>query len=191
MSGVINKERDNGMDDNQQLLNCLKGDVEEFGVIVEKYKGKAMAMAVNILGSREDAEDVCQEAFIRAFQNLNSFNFQNNFRDWFYTIVYNRCIDFIRKRRRYYTFINRKKSEFQQEIKKRPNIPQPNSTLPENLLQRLSPKERTAIFLWANESYTGDEIADILKCSAATARVHLYKARKKIKSLLEEKDVLV
>jgi DNA-directed RNA polymerase specialized sigma24 family protein len=49
----------------------------------------------------------------------------------------------------------------------------------------LNPKERIALFLWANDGCTSEEIGEVLKCSPSTARVHLFKARKKIKSLLE------
>ncbi len=63
----------------------------------------------------------------------------------------------------------------------------PENTLPlsDSLLQKLSPKERTAVYLWAYEGYTSDEMGAVLKCSSSTARVHIFKARKKIKNILE------
>ncbi len=57
--------------------------------------------------------------------------------------------------------------------------------LPSALLRGLSPRERTALCLWANEGYTARDISEVLACSASTARVHLYNARRKIKHLLE------
>jgi RNA polymerase sigma-70 factor (ECF subfamily) len=53
----------------------------------------------------------------------------------------------------------------------------------------LNPKERISVCLWANEGYTSDEIASVLRCAPSTARVHLFKARRKIKTLLEEGNV--
>jgi RNA polymerase sigma-70 factor (ECF subfamily) len=53
----------------------------------------------------------------------------------------------------------------------------------------LNPKERISVCLWANEGYTSGEIASVLRCSPSTARVHLFKARRKIKTLLEEENV--
>lgn len=58
------------MNDNQLVKECLRGDMERFRKIVEKYRGKAMAMAVNILGNREDAEDPCQETFLQTYRHL-------------------------------------------------------------------------------------------------------------------------
>ena len=77
------------MDDNLLGRGCLQGKREEFKKIVEGYGGKIVALALNMLGNREDAEDACQEAFIRAFRNLEKFDSQRSFRNWLYTIVYN------------------------------------------------------------------------------------------------------
>lgn len=63
--------------------------------------------------------------------------------------------------------------------------PENMGPLSEDLLQKLSHKERTALYLWAYEGYTSDELSDVLKCSSSTARVHIFKARKKIKKILE------
>jgi DNA-directed RNA polymerase specialized sigma24 family protein len=64
--------------------------------------------------------------------------------------------------------------------------PARDRVLSEEMLGRLSPKERTALCLWANEGFTAAEIADVLGCSASTSRVTLFNARKKIKLLLEK-----
>lgn len=163
--------------------------MEEYQKIVEKYQAKAMAMAINILNNREDAEDVCQEAFIRVYQNLDKFDFQRNFKDWFYAILYNQCIDFIRKKRRFYRLFEKKKEEVAHLHAASSNSnPSGKELLPKSLLQKLSPKERTAVFLWAAESSSSKEIASVLGCTASTARVHLFRARKKIKKILEKEN---
>ena len=99
------------MDDKQLLLSCLKGNVEDFKKVMDKYKGKALALAWNYMGNREDAEDACQDAFLKAYLSLNTFDFSKSFRDWFYTILCNRCKDQLRKRRRFQKFVMRKKGE--------------------------------------------------------------------------------
>lgn len=91
----------------------------------------------------------------------------------------------IRKRRRFAEFSER--ARFEPEVLARdpgpdPADPQP---LPSRFLKGLSPKERTALCLWANEGYTARDISAVLGCSASTARVTLFNARRKIKSLLE------
>ena len=176
------------MNDNQLVRECLRGDVEEFKKIVEKYRGKAMAMALNILGNREDAEDACQETFLQTYRHLDRFDIEKSFSNWLLSILYKRCLDQLRKRRRFFVFYKKAKHEAEGKIRSQtlnPTIQNPH--IP-SFLERLSPKERSSIYLWANEGFTSKEIAEVLKCSPNTARIHLHKARKKIKSLLEKKN---
>lgn len=181
-------KKSNRMNDNQLVQRCVQGEVEEYREIVDKYKGKIMAMALSILGNREDAEDACQEAFIQAYLNLDKFNIQKSFPNWLYTILYNRCLDQLRKRRRFFKLFKKMKNDpvlfANAQTSNQPAL-QP---LPQNILKELSPKERTVLFLWAEEGYTSEEIAGILRCSSSTARVHLFKARKKIKLKLEKEN---
>lgn len=178
------------MNDNQSLRECLRGDREQFKLIVEKYRGKAMALALNTLGNRQDAEDVCQEAFFQAYSHLNTFDFRKNFSNWLFSILYKRCLDRLRKRRRFFIFFKKAKVEETEKLfDSHPLSFSKQNPLPHRLLERLSPKERISLCLWAIEGYTGREIAEVLRCSPSTARIHLYKARKKIKSLLEKEHV--
>jgi RNA polymerase sigma-70 factor (ECF subfamily) len=174
------------MTDNQLLRSCLEGDVDKFRQIVDKYRGKVTGLAINILGNREDAEDACQETFINVFQNLDKFDFERSFKDWLFTILYNRCIDRVRKRNRFYNFYNKRKMEYHDNNNSYSTFnPENTQPISENLLKKLSPKERTAVYLWAYEGYTSEELGDVLKCSSSTARVHIFKARKKLKKILE------
>lgn len=174
------------MTDNELLKSCLEGDMEKFKLIVEKYRGKATGLAINILGNREDAEDACQETFINVFQNLAKFDFERSFKDWLFTILYNRCIDRVRKKIRFYNFFNSKKIDYHKNHSAFRNMnPEAVEPISEEALQKLSHKERTALYLWAYEGYTSDELSEVLKCSSSTARVHIFKARKKLKKILE------
>jgi RNA polymerase sigma-70 factor (ECF subfamily) len=181
--------KDNQMDDNQLLRSCLEGNVEDFKQVIDKYKGKALALAWNYMGNREDAEDACQDAFLKAFLNLNSFDFSKSFKDWFYTILCNRCKDQLRRRRRFQTFVISKKDGAVDRVKSATGGSTSSSKIPEGILEKLRPKERISLYLWAYDGYTSGEIASLLKCSPSTARVHLFKARKKLRALLEGNHV--
>ncbi len=173
------------MEEKEILENCLGGDRESFRKIVEMYQAQAMAAAMNILGNREDAEDACQDAFIQAFQSLGRFDRNRNFKTWFLTILYRRCLDGARKKKRFWRFFSR----FQKEAPFSSSFYSPGlskGSLLKNTLRRLSPRERAAISLWANEGLTAEEISAILGCRPSTARVYLFNARKKIKALLEK-----
>lgn len=174
------------MEEREILENCLRGDGESFRGIMEMYQAKAMAAAMNILGHREDAEDACQDAFLQAFRSLGRFDLSRNFKTWFLTILYRRCLDQAKKKNRFRRFLSRFKKEasFCSSLWNSPSSA--GTTISANILRRLSPKERGAISLWANEGLTADEISAILGCRPSTARVYLFNARKKIKALLEK-----
>lgn len=177
------------MEDNRLLLSSLKGEMEDFRKLMDKYRGKSLALAWNILGNREDAEDACQDAFVQVYLNLDKFDFTKNFKDWFFTILSNKCLDQLRKRARFMKFFKKQKIEFKERVSQPSTNPDSSPLSSSKLLQKLNPKERISVCLWANEGYTSDEIASVLRCSPSTARVHLFKARRKIKTLLEEGNV--
>ncbi len=176
------------MEDNQLVRDCLHGETEEFKKIVEKYRGKTMALAFNILGNREDAEDVCQETFLQTYRHLDRFDTQKSFSNWLLSILYKRCLDQLRKRRRFLAFFTRAKGEAEECFRSPSLRPSTQNPHLHSLMERLSPKERITLYLWAGEGYTSREIAEVLRCSPNTARIHLHKARKKIRSLLEKEN---
>ena len=177
------------MDEQELIAGCLRGRMEDFRMIVERYSGPAMALAMNVLGNRADAEDACQDLFIQVFRHLGSYDKGRSFKNWVYTILYRRCLDQLRKRRRSAELVQRMGRETVLVTPANPGHSQPARRLPSDLLDKLKAKERTALSLWANEGYTAAELGEVLRCSASTARVHLFQARKKIKKLLEQGDV--
>lgn len=177
------------MDEKQLILSCLEGEVEAFREMVDIYKTKAMALALNMLGNREDAEDACQETFVRVYSNLDKFDLQSPFKNWFYTILSNRCLDLLRKRRRFFSFLKKMKEEYTDNTSTQSSSSSRNQPLAPKILEDLSPKERVALCLWASEGYSDTEIGKVMKCTPNTARVFLYKARKKIKSKMEKENV--
>ncbi len=175
------------IDEAAVISACLRGAGEEFKAVVDRYKGPLMAAAVNILGNREDAEDVCQDTFIRAYRNLAVYDPERSFRNWIYSILYHGCLDLLKKRRRFRAAEARLKAEIPVPAKGRAAADPPSPPgIGEKILARLSPKERAAVVLWAGEGFTSAEIAGVLGCSASTARVTLFNARKKLKSYLEK-----
>lgn len=177
------------MDEQELIAGCLRGRMEDFRMIIERYTAPAMALAMNILGNRDDAEDACQELFIQVYRNLNRYDKERSFKNWVYTILYRRCFDHLKKRRRSAELVKKMGRETVLVTQANPGHSRPARSLPSTILEGLKAKERTALCLWANEGYTAREIGEVLRCSASTARVHLFQARKKIKKLLEQGDV--
>ena len=176
------------MEDNELAAACLQGDKEAFRKIMETHSGPALALAINVLGNRQDAEDACQEAFVQAFRHLGRFDGRAHFRTWLLTIVYRRCLDMLKRKRRFRVAVE--KAGHDAIPGGRGDAGSADASgdgppLPERWLKGLTPRERTALCLWADEGLNAAEIAGVLGCAASTSRVTLFNARKKIKSLME------
>lgn len=175
------------MNDSDLVKNCLQGNVESYRELMNRYQSYAMAVALNILMNYEDAQDVCQEAFLKAFQNLAKFDLQKSFKNWLYALLYHRCLDYLRRRKSFFQMLSRLRIEKQADDALRSGVPVSSYSEEFRLLNHLGPKERISLYLWSQEGYSGSEIASVLECSVKTAHVHLYKARTKLKALLRER----
>jgi RNA polymerase sigma-70 factor (ECF subfamily) len=177
------------MDDNELVTACLRGEKEAFRRIMEAHSGPALALALNILANRQDAEDACQEAFVKAYRNLARFDGRANFRTWLLTIVYRRCLDMLKRKRRFRAAVEKAGHDARPGRGREAGSTSAGGDgqrLPVRWLGGLTPRERTALCLWADEDLTAVEIAEVLGCAASTARVTLFNARRKLKSSLEK-----
>jgi len=173
------------VDEREIIEGCLGGNPASNRAMVETYGTLVLSVALNVIGNRQDAEDVCQETFLQVFRRLDRYDRERSFKTWLLTIAYRRSLDMLRKKRRFAEFSAR--ARFEPAVLGRPGDVDPAdpAPLPSKLLETLSPRERTALCLWANEGCTAKDISEVLACSASTARVYLFNARRKIKALLE------
>jgi len=86
-------------DEKALIRAAQEGDQDAFGQLVRAYDQSVLRLAMNLLRSPEDAQDVYQEAFLRVYRNLNHFRFDCSFHTWLYRIVTNLCLDQMRKRK--------------------------------------------------------------------------------------------
>ncbi len=186
---VVGKD-DDPMEDRDWVRDCLEGKVEVYRDIMKKYGAQAMALSMNILMNVQDAEDACQEAFLHAFRSLDRFDRTRSFKNWFFAILSNICLDMLRRRKRRKALIEKA----QQEGAAAAAVPNPGlsrSRLPDldlSILARLSPQERLCLHLWANEECSTLEMAAVLGCSRSTAGVALHRARKKLRAVFSEES---
>lgn len=185
-SCIISEEGSSGrMDESAVIKRCLGGDSACFRQIMDGHTPHLMAAAMTILGNRQDAEDICQETFLQAFHHLSDLNGGGNLRGWLYTILYRRCLNAVKRRKKFTGILGRLRAEHTPWILSEDSQPGGSGSLPTGLYATLSPKERTVLSLWINEDYSAVEIAAILGCPSGTARYYLFTVRKKIKILLE------
>jgi RNA polymerase sigma-70 factor (ECF subfamily) len=172
------------MDEREMVRSALHGQGEVFRQLMTEYAPAALALAINVLGNRQDAEDACQDAFLQVYRHLHRYDPSLSFKNWLYTILYRRCLDLLRGRRRSWRMIRKMRTQPNAGTEPAPSPSLSGSKLNPEWLGRLSSRERAALALWAVDGFSAQEIGRTLGCSSNTARVYLFQARKKIKSLL-------
>jgi len=189
------KERDEpGIRDDELIRRTLGGDEDAFRELVERYKGRAFAVAAGIVGDRDDALDVVQESFVKAYYKLKDFRFGSNFYTWFYRLLVNQAIDRWRKETRSGE-VSLDESWLSEEVA--PPDAFRDSATPEELLENrqlgdalqkaiaaLPEHHRAVILLREVEGMAYEEIAKTLGCSQGTVMSRLHYAREKLKSAL-------
>ncbi|KPK41426.1 MAG: hypothetical protein AMJ78_05575 [Omnitrophica WOR_2 bacterium SM23_29] len=180
----------------QLIEKVKKGERFAFDFLVDKYKEKAFALAFNMVGNYEDAKDVLQDAFVRAYVNVKDFRTDSSFYTWFYRILVNLCRDFLRRKsaaKRIRPSPLKLKYEEEETIDVVDNRPNPfEVTLSKEVKEMideavnlLPEKQRMVFTLKHIQGLKLNEIAVILNCRESTVKVHLYRAMRNLqKSLL-------
>lgn len=169
-----------------ELLQRLKqGSRPAFDELVKIHRGKGFAIAFNMTGNPEDAKDALQEAFIKVYLNIKNFKGNSRFSTWFYRIVVNTCLDFLRKRK------SRQKILSQPLIDEEGNPKETKDmhynpegvVLNRELAARLDiciaelPEKQRMCFILKHESQMSNlQIAQTLQCNITTVKVHLFRA---------------
>src|SRR3990170_6315413 len=174
----------------------LAGDEGAFRDLMERYKRRAFGVALGIVGDADDAQDVVQDAFVKAYYKLRDFRFGSNFYTWFYRLLVNRAIDRWRKTSRTPTvsfddaWVSGETSEpATMVVPKTPEELAGNRELAAGIsraIAGLPEYHRTVILLREVEGLAYEEIARILDCSVGTVMSRLHYARAKLKESLKE-----
>jgi len=173
------------------------GDATAFDQLVERYQTRTFRLAASILANEADGHDVSQEAFIRLYENARRFDGRSRFSTWFHRIVVNLCIDNQRRNRWWRKAVPLLgKSEEADEAPIDPPSEEPGPELQairkqaagklHDALKELSPSQRAAVMLSVQEDFSSREIAAVLKCSEATARVHLHRGVTRLMKTMKE-----
>src|SRR3954454_14919029 len=178
----------------KRIKQVIKGDQNAFGEIVEIYKDKVFQLAFRMLGNRHEAEDIAQEAFIRAYINIESFNINLKFSTWLYRIATNLCIDRMRKKKPdYFLDAEVAGTEGLTMYSQIPsNTPLPESEVESLELQdtvqkeilKLPDKYRTAIVLKYIEELSLNEISEILDLPLGTVKTRIHRGREALRQQL-------
>jgi len=183
--------------ENVLIEHVRQGDRASFDRLVALHRQQGLNVAYNLAGNLEDAKDVLQEAFFRAYLNIPSFHGDAKFSTWFYRIVVNCALNFLKRRKRsYYVFTNFPSEDggAAKEIEIADDRYNPRKEAAANELSRnldeciagLSAKQRVSFILKHKNGLSIEEISQILKCSPSTVKVHLFRAVGNLRTCLSK-----
>jgi RNA polymerase sigma factor (sigma-70 family) len=174
------------------IEQILAGNSNSFSYIVDRHKNKAYNLAFRISGNHEEAEELAQDSFVKAYRSLRGFKMKSSFATWLFRIVYNTAISHVRiKKKRILSledfpadatdFIGSNTSEEEAEREYR-------SSLVNFALQKITEEERGLISLCYYEEMSIDEISDITGISKSNIKVKLFRARQKMQEIIENAE---
>ena len=170
------------------------GDSDAFRLLVEQHSRAVFRLAFRMTGNEQDAEDVVQETFLRAYRQLDKYEARSSFSTWLYRIASNYSLDLIRMRKRHEEKRERGKAEERDILQTLPvNAPGPDRILYSNQVQErvnealneLSAQERTAFVLRHFEGMSIDEIGEALGTGTNATKHSIFRAVQKLRRSLE------
>jgi RNA polymerase sigma-70 factor (ECF subfamily) len=177
------------MTDEEIISHVLRGDTGLFAELVRRHQDSVYGMALRFTGTPSDVEDVSQEAFLKVFRSLRGYRGEARVSTWLFRIVYNLCIDWLRKK-------GRSGSRAVPSVEER-DIPDNRSSVEGDVLSRedkervrgaldgLEERYRSVIMLLYYQDLSYGEISEVLNISVKTVETRLYRARRMLRERLE------
>ena len=176
-------------DDAALVRRVCAGETDAYAQLVERYQERAVRLAFGLVHHWEDARDISQDAFVKAYQRLDAFREEAAFSTWFYRIVVNACRDFQRRRRvRAWVSLDATSEEADGEDRSLFEPPS-HDALPDaqaadrelgaaltRAIDQLPDRQRTAFILKHLEGLSIEETAGVLQCASGTVKAHLFHA---------------
>ena len=183
--------------DEELVARATAGDLESFNQLVSRWERPIYALAYRTLGREEEARDVVQDAFLRAFRGLKGFKGEAKFSSWLYRITLNLCRDWIRRERRAPLV---QVPEGDDSMSLAEQMPSQDESVEDLVARRemsqavslamaeLPEEQRTAIMLKEYQGLTFQEIAEMLDCPLSTVKTRLYQGLSVLRRRLERRQ---
>ena len=166
-------------EDSYLIDKVLHGEKHFYNQIIEKHKAYAFTIALNVLGNREDAEEVAHDSFIKAYKALGKFNKEAKFSTWLYRIVFNTAVSIKRKNKIYTEELDYASGVYSDDQSSNMENMDKKKFINAALLN-LPELDRTILTLFYLRDHSLEEIADIIQMNFNNVKVRLHRARKKM-----------
>ncbi|WP_046745307.1 RNA polymerase sigma factor [Kordia zhangzhouensis] len=165
------------------------GNVHAYAMLVSRYKNMVFTLAFRLIKNKEDAEEVAQDSFIKAYRALGSFKGSSKFSTWLYRIVYNTSLDYLKKRTRvvlstHIDEVNEADIGKMQDAMSYLEAEEKKQTI-EKALAKLPEDERVLLTLFYFEELSLKEVAEIVGVSYENVKIKLHRSRKKLYHILK------
>lgn len=170
--------------DRYYIEKVQNSDIQAFSFLVEKHKDMVFSIAFRILKNREDAEELAQDAFIKAYQSLGTFRGESRFGTWLYRIAYNAAVSRSRKKQMVLSELDHRiienypTDEMSDELDRLSDEDQ--KKIVDGLLDTLNPEENSLIMLYYYDNLPTEEIGEIMGLTQSNVKVKLHRLRKKL-----------
>lgn len=179
-----------GPNDNEIISRVLRGEQALYAELVKRYQNFVFTIALRYTPSREDAEEIAQDVFVKAYKSLSDFRGESKFSTWLYTITSTTCISFLRKKRletnslddeRVMEVADRLDSGMSaNQVEQKSKVQMVNEAI-----KLLSPDDGKLITLFYKGEQSLDEIGQVLGIEPNTVKVKLHRARQRLKEKME------
>ena len=175
------------------IKKAQKGDSNAFGELIMAYEKFVFNVACKMFSNPEDAEDIAQDVLIKAYKNIDKFDFNSSFSTWLYRITTNTCIDEMRKRKGKETYsIDEEDEESGLSLQIKDTSPDAEETVIQQetvsevrrAIDKLSEEHKTVIILRDLQDLSYEEVADTLGINVGTVKSRLARARKNLKDII-------
>jgi RNA polymerase sigma factor (sigma-70 family) len=169
--------------DREVLQRIRQGDNEAFAELYNKYADYSLRVAMAVTRNKANAADAVQEAFIRAYRNMHTFNLDKDFEPWFYRILINECNRLLGKNSNMVLFDDFIENNIESSIEDEYNFEEYESLY--KAIESLEDNNRIPIILKYLRGFKESEIAEILGININTIKSRLFKGRRKLKNVIE------
>jgi RNA polymerase sigma factor (sigma-70 family) len=180
-----------GQSDEEIIFRVLKGDQSAYALLLEKYKNYVFTLVMRFTENREDAEEIAQDVFVKAYRSLADFRGDSKFSTWLFTITRTTCLSFLRKKKLDVQSLDNERTGVQLENREsgfNANLVEQKSkhAMLNQAIALLSPDDAQVLNLFYKGDQTLEEIGKIMRMDPNTIKVKLHRARQRLKDKLEK-----